>query len=147
VKYITGLLLLVSTSLVVAADKVKKIPYEIPIGPAYLYFDDAPDVIYCTFLIQDRIRQNINQRKLPQDAFNSTALVKIGKDKTTFQQGEFEYELKTLVGSKQIIHAASMTTMGVRDFYAQLEMGYALFTETAFGDVSVYRGNCSSFKE
>ncbi len=45
------------------------------------------------------------------------------------------------------VHAASLDKGGVHDFYADLDEGYALWTDSWSGLIEVYRGNCSSFKE
>ena len=146
-KYITGLLLLASTSLVVAADKVKKIPYEIPIGPTELYFSGAPEVLYCRFPTLIGIRHYTWDQEISQDAWDGKALVKVGRDRTIVQQGRFHFELKTLMATSLTVHAASLDKSGVHDFYADLDEGYALWTDSWSGLIEVYRGNCSSFKE
>lgn len=108
----------------------------------------APETLYCRFPTRQWTRDKVaSQQHISADAFDGTAVIKVGKEKTTVKQGKFQYQLHTLTASGNRVSAVSVEWLQTRHLSVNLQDDYALWTDISGSTITTFLGNCTAFEE
>ena len=108
----------------------------------------APETLYCRFPTRQWTRDKVaSQQHISADAFDGTAVIKVGKEKTTVKQGKYQFQLHTLTASANGVSAVSVEWFQTRHLSISLQDDYALWTDISGSTITTFLGNCTAFEE